>query len=82
MPTAGHSLYHTGKDAMLQSDSESSRCLELLEWTLVRLLIVAERCESPVIRLELMHLVDQADRMALQDSHPRSGTSSAATKSP
>jgi len=34
---------------------------ELLEWILLRLLIIADRCEDPATRCELMQLVDKAE---------------------
>jgi hypothetical protein len=43
------------------SHAESSSLGELLEWILLRLLIIADRCEDPATRYELMQLVDKAD---------------------
>ena len=43
------------------SDAESSPLGELLESILVRILIIADRCEDPATRYELMQLVDKAE---------------------
>jgi len=54
-----------GSDHMSQAacigEPENWPLRELLEWILVRLLIIADRCEDPATRYELMQLVDKAE---------------------
>lgn len=40
-------------------DAENSQHHDLLEWVVIRLLAMADRCGDPAIRYELMQVVDR-----------------------
>jgi hypothetical protein len=40
-------------------DAGNSQHRELLEWIVLRMLVIADRCQDPAVRYEMMQLVDQ-----------------------
>jgi hypothetical protein len=49
-------------------DAGNSQHRKLLEWIVLRMLAIADRCKDPAIRYEMMQLVDQLVRLIEDDT--------------
>jgi len=55
-------------------DAGQSQRRELLEWIVIRMLVIADHCNDPAIQYEMMQLVDQLVRL-IEDDTPSPGAS-------